>query len=170
MQNLKIRIIAAIVLFANLVLSGIAQVSVPIEKEPRHRLKFENKYVRLLNVLNPVGDTTLYHAHSNDDVSIRVGDATILDEVLNGEKIKFALKTGDIAFAARPVPMTHRVINKGTTDFRNIFIEILPSAAGTTIDKEPAPLPGRTILLDNARVRVYRLILKPGESNNYTHM
>lgn len=164
MQNRKFEHIAAIVLIINVVLSGIAQVSVPIEKEPRHRLKFENKYVRLFKVLIPVGDATLYHTHSNDGVSIRLGNADILDEVLKGEKIEFGLKTGDVAFAARPVTLTHRVINNGTTDFRNIFIEILPAAVGKTIEKEPEPLPGHTVLLDNARIRVYRLILKPGES------
>ncbi|MGI9076108.1 MAG: hypothetical protein ACR2G6_02120, partial [Gemmatimonadaceae bacterium] len=40
-----------------------AQSPVPIEKEPRHHLKFENQYVRVFYVFIPLGDTTLFHTH-----------------------------------------------------------------------------------------------------------
>jgi len=45
-----------------------AQSPVPIEKEPRHRLKFENQFVRVFDVLIPPGDDSLFHIHIYDGV------------------------------------------------------------------------------------------------------
>ena len=163
---MKIRtfqIFAVLVFLIGLGQSGTAQTIVPLEKEPRHRLKFENQYVRLFDVLIPAGDTTFYHTHKSDGSSIRLSDSRILEELLNGEKVQSTLKTGEVAFAARPVRMTHRVTNNGASAFRNIFIEILPVATGQPTTS-PEPLQGHEILIDNPRVTVYRLVLKPGQS------
>ena len=116
---------AAICFLFGLVISAIAQDSVPIEKEPMHRLKFANEFVRLFDVLVPVGKSTLYHIHSHDGIGVRVSDAQIVDESMSGEKQPLDMKYGVVTFAARPSPQTHRVVNNGMTDFRNIFIEIL---------------------------------------------
>jgi hypothetical protein len=37
---------------------------VPVHEEPRHHLVFQNKEIRILNVLVPPGDTTQYHIHT----------------------------------------------------------------------------------------------------------
>lgn len=168
MQKRKLQIIAAVILFLGLGQTAVAQTAVPVEKEPRHRLKFENQYVRLFDVLILTGDTSLYHIHSHDGVSIRLSDSTILDEVLNGEKVIFMLKKGEVTFAARPIAMTHRVINNGPSDFRNIFIEILPAAFAQPVVNSP-PLLGQRLLIDNDRVRAYRVVLEPGQSTQNTH-
>jgi molybdate transport system substrate-binding protein len=143
----------------------IEQVSVPIEKEPMHRLKFENEFVRLFDVFIPSGKTSQYHTHLYDGVSVRLSNAQIIDEVVAGEKTPIEIKYAEATFGSRPSPLTHRVINKGTSDFRNIFIEILPkknSATGTAL---PILSDGHAILIGNARVRINRLTLKPGESS-----
>ena len=58
-------------LFFCLLLTGfILTAQVPVSKEPRHHNVFENNSVRLLNVLLPAGDTTLYHIHSTPSVFI----------------------------------------------------------------------------------------------------
>ena len=144
---------------------GIAQVAVPIEKEPMHRLKFENEFVRLFDVLVPVGMTTLFHTHLFDGMSVRVSNAQITDESAAGEKKPFDIKYGMVTFGARTEPETHRVINSGKTDFRNIFIEILSGKNAPTFGPYPILSDGHTILIDNDRVRVNRLVLKPGESS-----
>lgn len=143
----------------------IAQVAVPIEKEPMHRLKFENEFVRLFDVLVPVGMTTLFHTHLFDGMSVRVSNAQITDESVAGEKKPFDIKYGMVTFGARTEPETHRVINSGKTDFRNIFIEILSGKNAPTSGPYPILSDGHTILIDNDRVRVNRLVLKPGESS-----
>lgn len=141
------------------------EAGVPVEKEPMHRLKFENEFVRLFDVLVPVGKATEYHTHLYDGVSVRVSNAQIIDEAVGGEKVTFEIKYADATFGARPSPLTHRVVNSGKSDFRNIFIEILPfknAAAETNI---PILSDGHTILIDNKHVRINRLTLKPGESS-----
>lgn len=149
---------------------AIAQDSVPVEKEPMHRLKFENEFVRLFEVLVPAGKSTQYHIHLNDGVSVRVSNAQIIDEVSGGERTPFEIKYGEATFGARPSPLTHRVVNSGKSDFHNIFIEILPSRNAPRAMASPLLSDGHVVLIDNSRVRVNRLILKPGESSKiHTH-
>lgn len=148
----------------------IAQRAVPIEKEPMHRLKFENEFVRLFDVLVPVGETTKYHVHLYDGVGVRVSNAQIIDEEISGEKNPLDMKYGIATFGATPSPLTHRVINSGKSDFRNIFIEILPSKNSANAGPFPILSDLHVILIDNDRVRVNRLVLKPGESSMmHTH-
>jgi len=156
--------------FLSFIISGIAQVSVPIEKEPMHRLKFENEFVRLFDVLVPVGKASQYHIHLYDGVSVRVSNAQIIDELMGAERTPIEIKYAEVTFGARSSPLTHRVINSGKSDFRNIFIEILPSKNAVTAVALPVLSDRHIILIDNERVRVNRLILKPGESAKpHTH-
>lgn len=160
--------IAWVLLFLSF--SAIAQESVPIEKEPMHRLKFENEFVRLFDVLVPVGETTKYHVHLYDGISVRVSDAQIIDEEISGEKKPFDIKYGMATFGARPSPITHRVVNNGKTDFRNIFVEVVADKKAASTGPFPILSDGHVIIIDNDRVRVNRLVLKPGESSKmHTH-
>jgi mannose-6-phosphate isomerase-like protein (cupin superfamily) len=169
--NKRLSLIAPITCFLlSLVNYGITQTSVPIEKEPMHRLKFENEFVRLFDVLVPVGQATLFHIHRYDGISVRVSNAQIVDESTSGEKKPFGIKFGEAAFGVRPVSETHRVINNGKSDFRNIFIELLVRENAATASPLPILSDGHVILIDNDRVRVNRLVLKPGESSKlHTH-
>lgn len=146
------------------------QKSVPIEKEPMHRLKFKNEFVRLFDVLVPAGATTKYHVHLYDGISVRVSNAQIVDESMSAEKKPFDIKYGVATFAARTSPETHRVVNSGKSDFRNIFIELLMPKNAPTAKPFPILSDGHVILIDNERVRINRLVLKPGESSKmHTH-
>ncbi len=147
-----------------------AESPVPVEKEPRHRLKFSNQYVRVFYVLIPPGDTSLFHTHVNDGVSVRLTDARIQDEAQGGSPDEITVKRGDVSFAHRPSPLTHRVSNIGGTPFRNIFVEFLPSAGMAPRAPPQALVAGQTLVLENERVRVSRLVLAPGQSTElHTH-
>jgi mannose-6-phosphate isomerase-like protein (cupin superfamily) len=164
------RVAAAASLLLCFSISVLAQTAVPVEKEPMHRLRFENEFVRLFEVLIPVGQKSLYHVHRYDGISVRVSDAQIVDESPSGEKTPLDMKYGRTTFTSRPSPITHRVVNSGQTDFRNIFIEILPSKTSANAGPFPILSDGHLILVDNDRVRVNRLVLKPGESSKmHTH-
>ena len=170
MDKLLIRVVAVMWFLLSFIVSGIAQTAVPIEMEPMHRLKFENEFVRLFDVLVPVGEATKYHVHLYDGLSVRVSNAQIIDEEISGEKKPWDMKYGVATFGARPSPLTHRVINSGKTDFRNIFIEILPSKNPVKAGPFAILSDGHVIVIDNDRVRVNRLALKPGESSKmHTH-
>jgi quercetin dioxygenase-like cupin family protein len=145
-----------------------AQSPVPIEEEPRHRLQFENRYVRVFDVLIPQGDESLYHIHKHDGVGIKLTDARIRDEKLGGKPEDLEVKRGAVNFARFPEALTHKVSNIGGTPFRNMFIEILPSMRAPANAPPLAGVPGHTLVLENDRVRVYRLVLAPGQSTE-TH-
>jgi len=152
---------------AAFLLSGLmpvaAQAPVPLSGEPRHHLKFENQYVRVFDVLVPPGDATLFHTHSNDYVFVMIGDANLKAEVMGSAPVDLNVKNGEVRFTKAPI--THRVTNPANTPFRNITIEILgsPGSAGAST---PDTSPGHSIVLENDRVRVERLVLEPGQSTN----
>lgn len=162
-----IRSVAIAVLSLAGLLPSTVQSPVPLANEPRHHLKFENKYVRVFDVLVPVGDTTLFHVHSNDYAFVSIGDATLKAEVMGNAPGDLIVKDGETRFTKGPI--THRVTNVGKAPFRNITIEILnsPGRVGAwALDTSP----GLTTVLDNERVHVERLILEPGQSTSvHTH-
>lgn len=147
-----------------------APIPVPIDKEPMHRLKLENEFVRVFDVLVPVGAASLFHTHVFDGVGIRVSGAQMADESIDGTKEEFTTRLGETSFGSSP-EFSHRVINRGMTDFRTIYIELLPSKGPPLKTTAIAPLTDAHIVeIDNERVRVNRLTLKPGESSKpHTH-
>lgn len=167
-----------ITLLLSLTLLSLAptQSPVPIEKEPRHRLKFENHHLRVFDVFIPPGDTALFHTHVNDGVGIRLTDARIRDEALGGTpddsplKPVIPVKRGAVSFSHYPSPFTHRVSNIGSTPFRNILVEVLPSTGMSSNASSLTNVAGHTLVLENDRVRVFRLVLAPGQSTElHTH-
>lgn len=161
------RLIAAAVLSFLGLFTTTVQSPVPVANEPRHHLKFENEYARVFDVLVPAGDATLFHTHSSDYVFVNIGDADLVAEVMGSPPVDFLVTNGEVRFTKAPV--THRVINPYIFRFRNITIEVLrsPGPRGTAT---PDTSPGHTIVLENDRVCVERLILEPGQSTNtHTH-
>jgi quercetin dioxygenase-like cupin family protein len=150
--------------------ASIGQGPVPIEREPMHRPKFENDKVRVFDVLVPPGKASLFHTHIYDGVSVRISNMVLTEEFENGQKATIEIKYGEAAFGARPSPLTHRVVNNDRSDFRNIFIELLSLARSRTPASIPPVLDGRSVLVDNDRIRATRRVLKPGEYTSvHTH-
>lgn len=165
------RLNPTVLLLLGCCVSTIAQISVPIEKEPMHRLKFDNEFVRFFDVLIPAGKSSLIHTHLYDGLSIRLSDSRVTEKfVAGGEDVVTEIKYGEARFGARNAPMSHQVLTTSKNDFRNIFIEILPSK-GPASAAGVAPLTDQhVVLIDNERIRVSRLVLKPGESSKpHTH-
>lgn len=152
-----------------ILLHAVFQSAVPVAQEPRHHLKFENQYVRVFDVVVPQGDATLYHVHSNDYVFVTIEGARLKAQLMGSDPSDLNLAAGDVRFSK--APLTHRVANLGSTPFHNVTVEILSSPPGTPAN--PASLVGVTghkILFENERVRVYRLVLEPGQSTGmHTH-
>ncbi|HSQ25373.1 MAG TPA: hypothetical protein VLN44_13200, partial [Pyrinomonadaceae bacterium] len=144
--------------------SNSPQNPVEISGEPRHHPKFENEFVRLWDVTVPVGDATLWHAHRNDNVVVSLGDVKLRIETLGREPVESPWKFGEVRFSK--ATYIHRAMNVGTTTFHNFTIELLKPPAGATLTREP----GREPILENERVRVFRVTLEPGQSGPmHTH-
>jgi quercetin dioxygenase-like cupin family protein len=165
--DVMIRILAAAVLSFSGLFPSTVQSPVPVANEPRHHLKFENEYVRVFDVVVPPGDATLFHIHASDYAFVSIGDATLKAEVMGNQPGDMITKDGEARFTKGPI--THRVTNVARTPFRNITIEILKSP-GPVGASTPDTSPGHSVVLDNDRVRIERLILEPGQSTNiHTH-
>jgi quercetin dioxygenase-like cupin family protein len=161
------RVVVAAALSLAGLFPAVVQSPVPVVKEPRHHLKFENKYVRVFDVLVPPGDATLFHIHANDYVFVSIGNATLKAEVLGSQPTDLVVRDGESRFTKGPI--THRVTNVSSTPFRNITIEILGSP-GRGAPSKPNTALGLSSVLDNDRVHIERLVLEPGQSTSlHTH-
>jgi hypothetical protein len=152
-----------------LVQPAAAQVeapAVPVDKAPFHVPVFRNEYVALVNVQIPPGRVAGYHTHSLDQISILVGDADTVGQVL-GEQPGASRRNprGNVGFTAySKKAMTHKVSNVGPTLFHNVVITIMYPEPGRFTPGSRADGTGYTQILDNERVRAWRLVLEPGQS------
>jgi len=160
------RLLTASFVLCALALPAAAQVeapAVPVEKAPFHVPVFRNEYVTLVNVYIPAGRTAGYHTHSLDQISVLVADADMVGQVL-GEQPTPSRRNprGNVNFVAySKKAMTHKVANVGPTPFHNVVIALMQPAAGrfTPGSRDAA----YTQVMDNERVRGWRLLLEPGQ-------
>jgi hypothetical protein len=137
---------------------------VPIEQEPRHRLKFENEHVRFFDVQLEPGYQALYHWHRNDGLFVNMYVAPTTAQDVGKEPVKRGGRAiGEayyIDYAANP--KAHRVSNPGKTEYRVTDTEILKGCGAQAPVTEG---PNQTVVFDNERTLVTRIILHPGESS-----
>lgn len=146
-----------------------AQAPVPVSQEPRHHFKAENEFLRVFDVVVPAGDTTLFHIHDKDYAYVALGDAVLKAQLLGKDEQDLKLRNGDVGFTKATI--THRVRNVGQTPFHNLTIEFL-KPAGVTSGGTPEPVAApQSLVLENERMRVIRMVLKPGESTGiHSHL
>jgi len=143
--------------------SNSPQNPVEIKGEPRHHPKFENEFVRVWDVTVPGGDATLWHAHRNDNLVVTLAPAKLHIETLGRDPVDAEWKFGEARFSK--ATYVHRAVNVGTTPFHNLTIELLkPAPANSNWSPLPKEADGREPVLENERVRVFRVSLAPGES------
>ncbi len=149
----------SIVLISNL---NALQAQILVHEEPRHRPVFQNKEIRILNVLVPPGDTSLYHMHTTPSFFIRLSN-TITGSQVQGEAKKAGKsQSGEIRFEnlAPPNNRVHRVWNADKDTFHVMDVELLMKKAD--FDQKPMVLPHLKLEIDTSWVRAYRLNLLKG--------
>lgn len=138
---------------------------VPANEEPRHEVKLENEWVRIIDVEIPEGEQTLYHTHSLDHPYLLVSSVTLYNQIHGQEPKDVKMQAGFIDYynAASKRAYTHRFINRGPGTFRAIGIELLKPMQDPAAPNAVLPaLTGAEIALDNERVGAYRIKLAPG--------
>ncbi len=135
----------------------MAQETVPVDHEAKHHLVFENAHTRVFDVVVPPGDSTLYHVHAHDYVYVTLGAAKLDAQPLGGAITALPLADGEVRYTKGPI--THRVINRATTPFHNLTIEVLEP---TGVPLAPRAAGVGDSVLENDRVRVTRFVLEPG--------
>jgi hypothetical protein len=101
---------------------------VPVEREPHHHFVFQNQYIRVLDVFFPVGEVSLFHTHSNDNVGIPISGDKSQAQAQGGEWSEPQdVKPGAVGFRkARGQDYTHRVRSAGKLPFHVIDVEVFP--------------------------------------------
>jgi hypothetical protein len=137
---------------------------VPVEATSYHVPVFSNDYVTVLNVFIPSQRDSGYHRHSLDSVAVLMSDTPRTNQTQGAEPIaRVQQPRGTVTFTpyARD-PLIHKVAVHGEPPFHNIVVELLaPNAGGFSAGVRPQ---GYAQVLDNERVRVWRLVLEPGQT------
>jgi mannose-6-phosphate isomerase-like protein (cupin superfamily) len=135
-----------------------AQMVVPVTQEPMHHVMFENQYVRVIDAALPAGQETLYHVHARDNVPIVIQGGRIAITPLAGSTTESDEPVGQVHFA--PATYTHRISNLTFSPMRFIDVELLAPAPHSSLQTQT--FPSHETLIDNDKVKVYRLVLNPG--------
>jgi len=107
--------------------TGTEKDPVPVEREPHHHVVFENQYLRLLDVVVPPGEMTLFHTHSLDNVAVLLADTTLKNQNPGEDWTERPITHGSVGFrAGTKTPYTHRIMNTGAVVFHVMDVEILP--------------------------------------------
>lgn len=151
------------------VASVVAQV--PLSKEPRHRMTFENAQLRILDVNIPAGDTSLDHRHDLDIATVSMSQGT-----------NTRIQTGKEPAAARPSrplgdasiaeyagkAQSHTIENVGKSAYQLFAVENLKTSGWSTA---PAASGLATKMTREARsFRLYDVTLsKETSQTSHTH-
>jgi hypothetical protein len=143
---------------------GDLQGQVPVHKEPFHRPVFENGEVRILNVVIPPGDTSLYHLHSTPSFFIFLSSTATSTQLLGKGPVSMKFKTGSILFEDLGAPNTrvHRVWNDDRENLHVMDVELLSNAKGF----RSRPLSQFKLEVDTPWVRAYRVVLEKDKELN----
>ena len=151
--------------------SQLGDKPVRMEKAPFHIPVFQNDYLILLNVNIPPGRNTGYHIHYADSVSVNLSPASQTNQTYGSNDVS-APGTGGEGAPGRATftnvtkdgPRTHKASNVGPTPFHNIsFILKHPGPDGNHVSDRTG-VAGFTQIMDNARLRAWRVTLDPGQS------
>lgn len=139
---------------------------VPAEKAPFHVPPFGNELVTMLNANIPAGRTAAYHRHSVDYVSVVVEAARTRGQVLgeNPTEAQSPPPGGVFYFGYTKSPRAHQVTNIDSKPFHVVGFEIMYREPGRFSPSSRVEVPGYKTVLDNERVRGWRLVLEPGQS------
>ena len=132
--------------------SGVDPSAMPVDQEPRHRVVFTNSFVRIIDALFPPLYVSTYHTHLADNVAITIVPGR--DDAQGQARIGFAgFSRGGYS---------HVITNPANAPMRFIDVELL-SADRAAAFGDPAPA-NHTAVLNNSRVRIWRVRLDAGQS------
>jgi hypothetical protein len=145
-------------------LSGTADQPVEIEAEPFHSIQLVNSVVRVYEALIPPGTKTLFHTHRNSGVGIDMTATRLYIEKVGANPNYETTKAGDLFPVNATPPYVHQVVNVDEVAYRAIVAELIQPPRTSPIASTVADTSTYKLELENERVRVFRLVLRPGET------
>ena len=161
----KLSYVFGLMAFLACALGSAQEQAVDAKDEPHHRPKLVNDVVRVLDVEVLPGEATQYHTHSLDYPYVMLSTSLLKNDIPGKPQADLNIVAGLVGYyRASQGAYTHRFTNADSKPFRAIGIELLSHAP---LGSGAAPLTegaGVKKVLDNERVRGYRLTLAPGDS------
>src|SRR6266566_6881180 len=165
---LRASLVVLVCIFAAPATAQNEEVGVPILKAPYHLPVFTNEYVTVLKILIPPGRNTGYHTHTEDSVSVNMVPADMTNQNLGSSEVtrNERAQRGRATYTAysKEGPRTHKAANIGQTPFHNVSFIFRNREPGRFKPSSRADVPGYVQIMDNERVRGWRLVLEPGQS------
>ena len=149
--------------------SQLADKPVAMDKAPFHVPVFSNDYVTMLRINIPPGRDTGFHTHYFDSVSVNLSPALRTNQFYESSEV-----VGPSA--SEPVPgrtafnnvtengvYTHKAVNTGPTPFRSTSFILKDRVGGGSEVSNRTDISGYVEIIDNNKIRAWRVILAPGE-------
>lgn len=143
-----------------------SDVIVPVYNESHHRVRFDNGIVRVYEVNLKKGESTLFHEHAADNFAVRISTTSIVEQRLGEQSNMRPSKAGTVALASTAKgPYTHRLGCIDDASYRVVDVEInSKSRLGPDVETPKRPEKTFAVVSETSRGRVYRMILKAGET------
>lgn len=139
---------------------------VPVEHASFHQLVFANDDLAVLNNAYPPGGDSGFHGHFRDLFYVVIQPGNTSGQRI-GQPLAAAppVAAGEAGFSAIGAePRVHRVVNGEQRAAQFIVVEFRrPGPVGAVVSSREAA-PGYEQIVDNPRMRAWRLILEPGQS------
>jgi hypothetical protein len=127
-------------LIAMVVIFKMASAQMPVEKESHHKITFENKLVRVLDLVIQPHDTTLVHVHSAASIVVFLSNSNLAIQTPKQAPVITPVKIGDVVYRTYDEkPATHIVWGADKSVFRCLVVELKPKSAGHCLGMD-APL------------------------------
>ena len=139
---------------------------VPVEQEPHHHTVLKNDHVLVMHVTIPEGESTLFHIHSHDRMSVALSSTNFSQQKRNEpEGPSTPTKPGDLTSPTLgATPWVHRVHNIGPGVFEVLDVELLERP------QQPSASVAGPVSAENPSARIYEWKLPPGATSPmHTH-
>jgi len=140
-------------------------IIVPVQKAPFHLFSFSNDLISIEHVNIPPGRTVPYHRHEQDLMVVVLEAANTQNQVLDQPPVDRVATVGAVTFAAyTKKPGVHRLINTDTKPYRLLGVAIAYPEPGRFMPSTRDEVPAYKTVLNNERVRAWRLLIDPGQT------
>lgn len=145
---------------------------VPMDKAPFHVPVFSNDYITLLRINIPPGRDTGFHTHYADSVSVNLSPALRTNQPYGSSEVSAPAVgepvPGRVSFnnVTKNGSYTHKADNVGSTPFHNVSFILKDRSMwmnGPAVSNRSG-VSGYTQIMDNERIRAWRVVLAPGEA------
>lgn len=143
-----------------------AETFVPVEHASFHQLVFADEDIAILNNRYPPSGDSGFHAHYRDLFYVAIQAAPSSGQSLGKPLVASpTLSAGAAGYSAvGGEPRVHRVVNGDQGVLHLVVVEMRRSTpVGDTVSSRDAA-PQYAQIVDNPRLRAWRLILEPGQS------